>query len=202
MRAAIVDAVVHVLTHEGAERLTMDRVATEAGVAKGTLYSYFQDKQDLIAAAVEAKLEPLRVEIATVLDSSDLGPRDRLIEVLRRYLHFFDREHDVLRVLLFERHKSHHPVERHQSSRYRAIVDRMERLIAQGVACGEFRPVDPAKVGPMIIDASLSVVIRRLAEGQRAGVDEDLELLVGVFLRGLDAGDTRPPLSVPRDTQP
>ncbi len=201
MRTAIVDAVVHVLTHEGAERLTMDRVATEAGVAKGTLYSYFQDKQDLIAAAVEAKLEPLRTELATVFES-DLGPRDKLIELLRRYLTFFDREHDSLRVLLFERHKSHHPVERHKSSRYRALVDRMEHLIAQGVARGEFRPVDPAKVGAMIIDASLSVVIRRLAEGERSDVDADLALLVDVFLRGLDAGDTRPPLTAPRDTQP
>ncbi|KJL21800.1 TetR/AcrR family transcriptional regulator [Microbacterium foliorum] len=48
----VVDVVVAVLTGEGLEALTLDRVAAEAHVAKRTLYTVFGDRAGLVRAAV------------------------------------------------------------------------------------------------------------------------------------------------------
>ena len=48
----VVDVVVAVLTGEGLEALTLDRVSTEAHVAKRTLYTVFGDRAGLVRAAV------------------------------------------------------------------------------------------------------------------------------------------------------
>ena len=49
---AIIDAAVRLLTEEGYERMSVQRVAAEAGVGKATVYRRYRDRQDLAAAAV------------------------------------------------------------------------------------------------------------------------------------------------------
>ena len=49
---AIIDAAVRLLTEEGYGRMSVERVAAEAGVGKATVYRRYRDRQDLAAAAV------------------------------------------------------------------------------------------------------------------------------------------------------
>jgi AcrR family transcriptional regulator len=54
-RAAILDAAEILIANQGLESMTMDQVANEADVAKGTLYLYFKNK-DTLFAAVNARI--------------------------------------------------------------------------------------------------------------------------------------------------
>ncbi len=49
---AIIDAAVRLLTEEGYGRMSVERVAAEAGVGKATVYRRYRDRQDLAAVAV------------------------------------------------------------------------------------------------------------------------------------------------------
>jgi AcrR family transcriptional regulator len=53
---AIHEATIQVLLNQGAKHLTTTRVAERAGVSVGTLYQYFPNKQSLLFAVLEAKL--------------------------------------------------------------------------------------------------------------------------------------------------
>jgi len=44
----IMEAAVRVMTKQGMEGFSMDDVAVEAGVSKGTLYNYFSTKEELL----------------------------------------------------------------------------------------------------------------------------------------------------------
>ncbi|MBI5283571.1 MAG: TetR/AcrR family transcriptional regulator [Chloroflexi bacterium] len=48
---AIMDAAVRVLTEEGYARISVERIAAEAGVGKTTIYRRYRDRQELAAAA-------------------------------------------------------------------------------------------------------------------------------------------------------
>lgn len=187
-RRAIAEAVVHILAQEGLERLTMERVAQEAGVAKGTLYCYFADKQALLEAAVGMTLEPMRQQLGEVFDGS-LPPRQKLVELLRRHLAFFDAHRDTLRVLLLERQKSFRVRDRRHHSRYQNFVERTAKLIEEGVADGSFRRVDPMKVAAMLIDANISLISGRLFGEDSAPLEDDVRLIADLFVRGLAPGD-------------
>ncbi|MCG6116888.1 MAG: TetR/AcrR family transcriptional regulator [Aquimonas sp.] len=56
-RAAILEAAKRLFPLRGFEGVSMDAIAAEAGVSKLTVYSHFQDKDTLFAAAVKAKCE-------------------------------------------------------------------------------------------------------------------------------------------------
>lgn len=81
-RAAIIAATIPLLRHHGTA-VTSRQIAEAAGVAEGTVFSVFDDKDSLIAAAVDAALdpEPAIERLATIDPDRDL--EDRLIEAVR-----------------------------------------------------------------------------------------------------------------------
>jgi len=64
MRDAICAAATTVLAQVGYAALTMERVAEVAGVAKGTLYNYFQDKETLALEVIDRAF----LEVAGAID--------------------------------------------------------------------------------------------------------------------------------------
>ncbi len=63
MRNAILDAALRVFADKGYHATSVSTVAHAAGLAKGTLYIYFESKESLISAAVEREFAGVSAEI-------------------------------------------------------------------------------------------------------------------------------------------
>lgn len=83
-RAAILDVAKRLFTTQGFEGTSMDAIAASAGVSKLTVYSHFQDKERLFAAAVECVC---REQMPAELFMADLkGPiRKQLLTIARAF---------------------------------------------------------------------------------------------------------------------
>lgn len=66
---------------------SVDQIARRAGVSKGTLYSYFEDKHALFAAVVSREALAMRVRITEVV-SSDGAPGSDLRRLVRNLVEF------------------------------------------------------------------------------------------------------------------
>lgn len=64
---AILAATFQLLESEGEGRLTTNRIAERAGVSIGTLYQYFKDREDILAAMGERQAEALRQKITEIV---------------------------------------------------------------------------------------------------------------------------------------
>src|SRR5467141_4035704 len=58
-RQSIQEAVIRLMCREGLDSVTMERVAKEVGIAKGTVYLHYHDKKELLDAVKESSLSPL-----------------------------------------------------------------------------------------------------------------------------------------------
>jgi AcrR family transcriptional regulator len=65
-RDNILDGAIHLFTSCGFENTPMDSIATQAGVAKGTLYYHFDSKEGIVKAIIERYMATLREAIASV----------------------------------------------------------------------------------------------------------------------------------------
>jgi AcrR family transcriptional regulator len=71
-RAAIIDAAERMLRDQGAEAITMDRLACEAGVGKGTLFRRFGDRASLFHALLDESER--RLQEGFIRGPAPLGP--------------------------------------------------------------------------------------------------------------------------------
>src|SRR5207249_9454055 len=99
---SIPDAVIQLMCREGLGPVTMERVAQEVGIAKGTVYLHYRDKQTLLEAVKDSALTPLMERLDQLFDS-DLDPLRKLEAYSLRYLGYFDERRDLFRILIYER---------------------------------------------------------------------------------------------------
>lgn len=183
-RQHIQDAVVRIITRKGVPGLTMDMVAYEAGVAKGTLYHHFKSKSDLLRATKEKCLSQLLDELFGILDS-DLPSDKKLEKMTIRHLSFFDEHMDFFRVLLYERSQAQTRLGRDRSSKYWILVEKIAGVLDQGFHSGVFRRLDSLKVAAMIAEANIAVIGQRLFCDHPDPAEKDARILSGFFLHGI-----------------
>jgi len=81
-RKQIVQAVIEVVAEHGVPGATVSRIATAANVSEGTLYVYFESRDEMLMAA----LDSIFVEMSGLIDSSEeTDALERLRDIGRRH---------------------------------------------------------------------------------------------------------------------
>ncbi|GAA3747670.1 TetR/AcrR family transcriptional regulator [Leifsonia bigeumensis] len=115
-QAMIIDAVIPLLAEHGLE-VTSKQIAEAAGVAEGTIFRAFGDKETLIRAAIARFLdpEPLRRELRRIDPELDLHTKViSIITLMQR------RFHDVFRIMAIVGHER--PSHTHQRKMFADII--------------------------------------------------------------------------------
>ncbi|MEU2832576.1 TetR/AcrR family transcriptional regulator [Streptomyces lavendulae] len=68
--------------------VSMDEIATAAGVGKGTLFRRFGDRAGLIGAVIASRLEPLKRDVMEARETPGSAPRQRVLDLLDASLRF------------------------------------------------------------------------------------------------------------------
>jgi AcrR family transcriptional regulator len=82
--AAILDAAERQLSEGGADRITVETIATAAGITRGALYFYFGSKNDVLAALVERTAAAVVADIEDADQSAPSDPREALHQGINR----------------------------------------------------------------------------------------------------------------------
>jgi AcrR family transcriptional regulator len=103
-RQAILEAALDVFAAEGFAAAKLDDVAEKAGVAKGTIYLHFKDKQDLFEQMVREAVFPVIARLEELAKLPDLPAElvlRAMFEVFRTQV-LATRRKDLLRLILTE----------------------------------------------------------------------------------------------------
>jgi AcrR family transcriptional regulator len=101
-RQRIIEAAARLFAQLGFTGCEMERVATELGIAKGTLYLYFPGKQDLFFACVDLGMQQMQLAVREAAATA-IEPFDRIARAIRAYLAFFDEHPHYVELLIQER---------------------------------------------------------------------------------------------------
>ncbi|MEO8217574.1 MAG: TetR/AcrR family transcriptional regulator [Acidobacteriota bacterium] len=196
-RQSIQEAVIQLMCREGLKSVTMERVAQEVGIAKGTIYLHYRDKQQLLDEVKESALAPLHARLHEIL-GGDNSPAEKLEICANRHLAYFDERKELFRILLYEREVARVQGGRYQSERYRRLVREVSRVIAEGIEEGALRTIDPEKAATLFVEGCVAMVNYRLLHDQGDSVDQDARMIANVFLRGVSAAEDLSPTFVAR----
>lgn len=180
----IMEAAVKVMTRQGVEGFSMDDVADEAGVSKGTLYNYFSTKDELVKSSIENSMEPLEEELDRLFKST-LTPLQKIQYMSNRLLSYFDSNGEFFRVLLFLRESAQVPFQRCHSDKYRNFLKKMAGVLEDGMSLGQIKRLDPIKTAAIILESNISIISQRLLLEDPGPVEEDAQLVTEIIMRGV-----------------
>lgn len=159
-RAAIVEAAMEEFVARGFAATRLDDIAKRAGVAKGTIYLHFKDKESMFEELIRTALVPL---IDRMASSAPLGGSVR--EAVERFAQTFIREvastsrGDIVRLIVSEGPRFPEIADFY----FREVVSRgmagMRALIELGITRGEIRNKELARYPQIMIAPALIAVI-------------------------------------------
>jgi AcrR family transcriptional regulator len=186
---SIQEAAIRVISRKGMASATMQEIAEEAGVAKGTIYLYFRDREELVEKTFETAIGELHKRIDAALDGD--GPfAQRLRAVITAKLAFFNENREFFRLYHTLRMPEGSASQQRRQKRncqpqYRARVDRLAAHLKLAMDAGEVRPLDPKRLALFLIETSTAIVLERLSEDAPPPESDDVELIVTTLLSGI-----------------
>ncbi len=159
-REAIVEAALEEFIARGFAATRLDDVASRAGVAKGTIYLHFKDKQTLFEELIRTAIVPM-VERLAVAMPPDGSVRDTLEAFARIFIQEVatTRRGDIIRLIVAEGPRFPAIADFY----YREVVSRglaaMRALIEVGIARGEIRAPQLASFPQIVVAPALVGVI-------------------------------------------
>ena len=183
----ILEAARRVMARYGMQGTTVDRVAEEAKVAKGTIYLYFQSKDELVHAAV---LEGLREMVAETVRSDDpsMPPLDRIRNLILAQYRIQASNQDFLKTLIIG--NSLDIEVESQAGRdfmrvYAGYLDFVASVLQDAIDRGAIRPIDSQFAGFMLGELITGSLRRRLLKLASTPLEADADAVVELFLQGV-----------------
>jgi AcrR family transcriptional regulator len=184
--AEILQAARQVFARRGFADAAMEEIAQAAGLAKGTLYLYYDSKRDLYRAALRAGLTELSDALAQALNAR-ASLAERIAAYVGTKVRHFDEHRDFFRIYLAEFGQAAcggvDPDFRDLSLRQNTLL---EDAIRSAVKAGEAETAAPNAAAHAISDLTRGVIMRRLAGWSRtASVEKEVSFVVDFARKAL-----------------
>lgn len=188
VREAILDATDHLLARYGYRKMTMDDIAQEVGIGKGTIYLHFASKEEVTLSHVDRIVERLKERLwAIARTDADVAIRLRLMLVARVLFRFDSVQHytqslnDLLAAL--------RPKLLARRARYFEEEARVfAEVLDEGARAGVFQVEDALSTAFTLLHATNALLPYSLSTtelGEREEIKEKTEQIADLILSGL-----------------
>jgi TetR/AcrR family fatty acid metabolism transcriptional regulator len=186
-KAQILDAAMCVYARSGFEKARVDDIAEEAGLAKGTLYLYFNSKDDIMLSILDRMVGRELQDLGKLL-SSERSAKDKLIKFVEYSVDEVEMMKPTLPVLFeFWGAMSHQDEVREKlASHYHSLVDMLVPIIQQGIDEHDFYRMD-ARSAAIALEAVMEGTILLWASNpEMVDLRSQLKNSLQLMLKGLE----------------
>ena len=185
----ICKAVNRILSEDRPETLTMELVAQEAGMAKGTLYNYFKNKAELIAYVIVGITRPDEEKMEKIVES-DISVTEKLLTIAKANMKSCNEYGELLSTMAecaAQSFSQSFVQDEAQASRSRG-EKRVTKIFEEGLRAGIFKKNIPANDLVMAYSGIVGwFTKRRLNRKKNRTIDKDAEMVMKIFMGGAGA---------------
>jgi TetR/AcrR family fatty acid metabolism transcriptional regulator len=185
----ILEAAVKVFARQGFHQSTVAQIAKEAGVADGTIYLYFKNKDDILVQFFSFRAKQVFESFREEVDRAETSS-DKLRNLVRRHLAEFQRDRDGAVVYQVETHQNSRLAEAQIKEMSKMYRDLISEIIEQGQQEGTIRKdLYVGLVKRFIIGAVDEVINTWLHSNGEYDLVSMADPLVELFMKGIGHSD-------------
>jgi AcrR family transcriptional regulator len=189
VRESILDATDRLLARFGYRKMTVEDIAAEAGIGKGTIYLHFNSKEEVVLSHVDRIVDRLKQQHLAVIARSKITAPERirqmlLARVLFRFdsiQHYTQSLNDLLAAL--------RPGLLARRARYfEEEAQIFAEVLAEGRLSGEFEIPNEMAAARALLEATNGLLPYSLSTaelGERKEVEKRTSAIADLLLRGL-----------------
>jgi TetR/AcrR family fatty acid metabolism transcriptional regulator len=184
-RQAIVDAAIHVFAQKGYQKAKIADVAEKAGVADGTVYLYFKNKDDLLMQSMHEMVEEKLVKIRRKIAKENTA-RAKLFKFAELHADLYTKNPHVVRFMVVELRQSREFYKKYPTyAPLSEYLDYVENLVNDAIAEGSIRKVNARTLALMIIGTMDFVLTQWVVGGEQISLHQIVEDFIEIVHDGL-----------------
>lgn len=189
----ILNAAIKVFAENGFFYSTVSQIAREAGVADGTIYLYFKNKEDILLQFFNCRTQEVFARFRTEVEKAG-NARDKLVNLIRRHLEEF--QHDKAMAIVFQsearvKSRLNGRLDKYVKDLSKKYMDLVGEIIELGQAEGSIRKDVYISLAKRLVLGSVDEVISTWVNtGGHYDMASMAEPLVDLYFRGISSAGT------------
>lgn len=187
-RRRILDGALKAFAKKGFYNTKVSEIASEAGVADGTIYLYFKNKDDLLISLFEDRMEWIIERLSSEMEQTDGGFAEKLALFIRLHFMLVLENQDLAEFITVELRQSAKFVKEYSNPKFGDYLKMLQGLLEQAQQTGELRQELDARLVSRAIFGALDEVLLQLSLSTKldvAEVERRTAMLSDMFIGGL-----------------
>lgn len=134
----IVDAAVIAIAENGYHQAQVSKIAKQAGVADGTIYLYFKNKEDILVSVFREKMAIFMDNLRPVLEDGQMSSEDKLFRMINNHFRVLYSDRHLAIVTQLELRQSNKDLRLKINGVLKDYLAMLDRILQEGIDRGEF----------------------------------------------------------------
>ncbi len=133
----IIDAAIVVIAENGYHQSQVSKIAKQAGVADGTIYLYFKNKEDILISVFEEKMEMFADNLKPIV-LENISASEKLFKMIKNHFTVLADNHHLATVTQLELRQSNLALRLKINAILKNYLILLDSIIKEGIENGEF----------------------------------------------------------------
>jgi AcrR family transcriptional regulator len=190
----ILEAVIQQFAKKGFSRTTINDIALEAGIGKGTVYEYFSNKEEIVQEAFRYFMRLMEPDFEAILISTHPA-KEKMQQVIEGLSHYIETDYNDATELMFDfwsecikNKKSKGILFAEMVKFYQVYREIFADIIIEGMGDGSFRKdINPRSTAAVIVGMLDGLLIQWILEHEILDFPELLRTITNTLLKGIAA---------------
>jgi len=133
----IIDAAIIVIAENGYHQSQVSKIAKQAGVADGTIYLYFKNKEEILISVFEEKMEMFADNLKEIINQ-EISSSDKLYKMIENHFTVLSNDHHLATVTQLELRQANLALRLRINTVLRNYLILLDTILKEGIEQGEF----------------------------------------------------------------
>jgi TetR/AcrR family fatty acid metabolism transcriptional regulator len=181
----IIDAAVIVIAENGYHQAQVSKIAKQAGVADGTIYLYFKNKEDILISMFQDKLGGFISSIEEEMERVS-SAKEKMLVLVRKHFEILSEDKHLAIVTQLELRQSNKDIRHKINDVLKGYLRLVDSILIAGVEQGEFQKnLDVRLARHMVFGTLDEIVTTWVMNEQKYNLNEQAEPVHHLIIKGL-----------------
>ncbi len=154
----IIDAAVIVIAENGYHQAQVAKIAKQAGVADGTIYLYFKNKEDILISMFEEKMGVFTESLQAIIENGGTSS-DKLCLMIENHFKVLAKDQHLATVTQLELRQSNKELRLKINGILREYLKLLDEILIEGMLSGEFNPTMDVRLARQMVFGTIDETI-------------------------------------------